>query len=253
MEWLVNIALGISGIVIILALYAFIRNIIRQLREPRVIEKAEVARTNREITFISSSGTSTIASSNGYGKSTYFVTFKIESGRLVTFKVKKQFFLSISDHQTGILTYKGYKLLNFDYEGYPINSIQWKSLNISPFFGSKKHNAPVVRFYGEAKELDVNYHSDQAIDCDQTELNRFIDQLINQESDNFFCLQNEKNQILEVSNSGKNEEFELVYMHPTSQDRFLGKVTGAEALKSVIDAYFNELDVIKEFNLSIES
>lgn len=252
MEGLVYIALGISAIAIFLAIIKIIHNVIKQVKEPTINEKAEIVRTNRETNIVKSGGEATVDTVRGYQKSTYYVTFKLKNKKLVTFKIRKKLFVKLFEHQTGMLTYKGYKLVDFEYEGYPVNTPQRKTMSPTQFFEGKKHTSPVVRFYGEAKELDVDYHSDQAIDCDQMELNKFIDQLIHNESENFFSLESSKGQILEVSNDGINDKFEIVYMQTGSKDRFIGIVDGCETLKSVIDAYFKEENIMENYKLTIE-
>lgn len=124
-----------------------------------------------------------------------------------------------------------------------------KAINADMFFGKKKHTDQTVAFYGEAKDLAVNFHSDQQILCDKLELFRFIDQLWQQTSQNFFALENDGKQILEISNNGKSDDYDLAYLVPNSDVRYIGNIKGTKLLKSVIDSYFNQDDLIELFHL----
>lgn len=249
--WIVYVAIfiGITGIII--AVIKIGQNISKQKKEPVICEKAEITKMKSDTRIVTSSGSSTV-DSGGYEQTNYHLTFKLKSGKSLTFKVNKKLYLKLNEHQTGMLTYKGYKLIKFEYEGYPIQTKERKALNGTAFFGKKKHTNPTVLFYGEAKSLDVDFYSDQKIKCDQLELNRFIDQLGNEQNDNFFSLENDELTILEVANNGENDVFEIVYMKPDSSVRYIGQVNGINRLKAVIDSYFKKENLIKLYDLTEE-
>jgi len=252
MMWLVYIALALAIIIMLYVIYSIIKNIIRQTKEPIMSEKAEVSRKNKENKIVKSNGVYTVDTSGGYERANYYVTFKLRSGKLVTFKVKKKFYLQFENHQTGLLTYRGYKLICFDFEGYPVNDKKRKQMNQTAFFGGKRHTSEVVHFYGESKELDVDYHSTEKIECDQEELNRFIKQLVNNKFESFFILENKEGNVLEVSHDGNSELFDIAYMQPKSKERYLGNLTGIEELKLVVKEYFNHQEMIEKFKLTAE-
>jgi len=250
--WIVYVAIliGLAGIII--AVIKIGRNISKQKKEPVISEKAEIIKMKSDTRSVTSSGASTVDSGNSYEQTSYHLTFKLKSGKSVTFKVPKKLYLKLSEHQTGMLTYKGYKLIQFEYEGYPINTSERKLLNNTSFFTKKNHTNPTVLFYGEIKDLDVNYHSDQKISCDQIELNRLIDQLSNQSSGNFFSLEDREKNVLEVSNSGANDDYEIVYMTAHSISRFIGLVNGSKLLKKLIDSYFKNENLTDLYGLKEE-
>jgi len=120
------------------------------------------------------------------------------------------------------------------------------------FFQRKRHTSQVVDFYGESKELDVNYYSSEKIQCDQEELNRFIDQILNNQYESFFALENNTGNIIEVSNAGNSDLFDIVYMEKQTDMRFIGEIRGFKELKTLIDAYFKDEEITKKFKLSAE-
>ncbi|MCF7930680.1 MAG: DUF2500 domain-containing protein [Acholeplasmataceae bacterium] len=250
--WIVYIAvlIGLAGVVI--AVIKIGKNMSNQRKEPIISEKAEVVKMRSDTRSVTSSGASTVDTSGSYEQTSYHLTFKLKSGKSVTFKVGKKLYLKLSEHQTGMLTFKGYKLIKFEYEGYPINTMERKELNHTAFFTKKKHTNPTVLFYGELKDLDINYHSDQKISCDQLELNRLIDQLSNQSSENFFALEDHEQNILEISNNGKTDDFEIIYMKANSVSRFIGYIKGNILLKKVIDSYFKNENLIDIYGLKEE-
>ena len=253
MIWIVYIAAALAVIITLYIVYKIIKGIIRFSKEPLVKENAEVVRMNRELKKIHSGKHATNAKLNEKDKANHYVTFKLDSGKIVTFMVSKKLYCDLEKHQTGLLHYRGFKFIDFSFDHKTFNEIKKNQTEMMTFFGTKKHDSKTVEFYGEAKELDVNYHSNQTIKCDQIELIRFINQLVNQKCESFFVIEDHEGQILEVSNQGDTELFDLVYMNTQNNERYIGDIKGTKSLELVIDSFFKEEELVKKYELKKEN
>ncbi|MBN2300392.1 MAG: hypothetical protein JXC31_04295 [Acholeplasmataceae bacterium] len=127
-----------------------------------------------------------------------------------------------------------------------------KTIQSNAFFYQKNHQEPTILFYGEAKELDVNIYSDKKVSVSFEELCRFISQLPKQTLENFFCLENQYQQVLEVSNNGKDDVYELIYFNISSNQRYCLIINGIELLNEIVHQYFIGENINQKYNFTTE-
>jgi uncharacterized protein YneF (UPF0154 family) len=158
---------------------------------PEVKISAVVQSTRSDIKNMNQNFTSsTVNQSGGFEQKTYFVDFKVQGGKKLTFKMKKKEWLSYHEGDEGVLIYKGNKIISFEHK----KQTQFKE----NYFDHKPKKGPIVQFYGESKKLDVNIHSTHRISCDLTDLKLFIKDLRDDTSDWFFVLSKNTKEELQV-------------------------------------------------------
>lgn len=147
------------------------------------IERAEVTVVGAftEVKMMNSNFTSqTVDRANSYEQKVYSVQFRMKNNKKLTFKLNKKTWLKYHDGDQGILTYQGYKIIDFEPK---------KLIDITnDYFGHEQELGKTAWFYGEAQGLRINIPSSQPILCDMRELKSLISALEDDSSDWFFTI-----------------------------------------------------------------
>lgn len=158
-----------------------------------------------------------VDSAGGYEQKGYYIQFRTKQNKKLTFRLKKKDWLKYHDGDEGMLTYQGYKIINFE----PMTTM----VEDGYFMQNKTENSS--RFiYGEAQGLGFSVSSTAPVKFELAELKRFIQDLKDDQSDWFFTIktrselrqfEKESDTNIKETNLTTNEEKELLmndlYMH----------------------------------------
>lgn len=187
----VGIIAGIIGFLVMR------KNQIKQKNTPVESVQVTVGGTHTETKMTNKNFTSsTVDSFNAYEQKGYYVQFRTKNNKKLSFRVNKKEWLSYHDGDQGILTYQGYKIIRFEpkkatskYNGYFDSSVQGKN---------------TCWLYGEAIGLQVYVPSTKPVICNHQDIELFLKDLMDDESDWFFTIKNSLKEEIQIEREGKN-------------------------------------------------
>ena len=168
----------------------------------------------------------------------YLITFKFENGVEKPFEVNKKLFFYLEEHQTGRLLYQLNKLIQFDYENYPV----YKKKSEQHFFLAKTIDKPKAYVYGINKELDINIELNQRVACDLIEVSNYIKAAKKCVSDHFIVILHQNKSTLEIAYSLVKDAFDIRYSYRLETISFL-KTVIFEEIENLIQEYFRGVDL----------
>lgn len=231
---------------VILAIALIGKNRKKQKATPEIRTTAKVARLNEQ-----QNSSLSVDSANARTDSVYYVDFVLADKSKVTFKVGKKQFLSLNKGDSGTLTYKGNKLIDFDKSvvAAPVQKQTFQTAKY--FFSNAQKSGLLVKFYADAPGLDISIPSDAQIDCDFAEVSKFLNRWFGSGADSFFGLEKSTGEIIQLSNDGKSQTTEIDIPQPGGYS-YKGMIYSAgEALDCVKD-FFNGADLIGRYKLTLE-
>ncbi len=185
--------IGIVGVMV--AVIVVMNNIKKQKNSPIISVEAKFLGAKAESRIVNQNFSSgTVDSYNGYHVTTNYIEFKPKQGKKISFKVKSKIAIKYNDGDTGILTYQGYKFVDF--------------LVKEPSFSSKTQaveKGKTVLFYGEAEGLDLSVSSKGRINYTFTDLEKLYEKLPQDNSDWFFVLKRDDGAELMVERHGNTD------------------------------------------------
>jgi hypothetical protein len=178
---------------------------------------------------------------------TYLITFKFENGVEKTFKVNKKLFFNLEEHQTGRLSYQLNKLIQFDYEDYPIHQMKSEQ----HYFLDKTIEKPKAYVYGINKELGINIELNQRVASDINEVNNYIKAAKKCVSDHFIVILHQNKSTLEIAYSLVKEAFDIRYSYRLETMSFL-KTVIFEEIDNLIQEFFRGADLRERWEFEKE-
>jgi hypothetical protein len=127
-----------------------------------------------------------------------FVTFKLNTGKLMAFKVRRNIALAYHEGEKGHLTFQGGRFIAFVATGI-------ETLDDDNFFPNRKRIPPFVWVYGEAREIGLSIPSDNPFQSDRMDLQKLVKDLEDDKSDWFLVIKNAQNELLQVERKGQDE------------------------------------------------
>ncbi|MBU1143774.1 MAG: DUF2500 domain-containing protein [Firmicutes bacterium] len=137
----------------------------------------------------------TVDTVRGFTDKSYYVRFRTKTRKVLSFKVKPKAWYKYHEGDQGILTYQGYKILSFEPKQLGIKDIH--------YFDCVKKEGITGWIYGEAQGLDLSISSSDAKLFDMRDLELFIKDIKNDESDWFFTIKNNKGDERQYEKEGK--------------------------------------------------
>lgn len=210
MEFVI-IAIAFIFIGIIAGIIGFLvmrKNQINQKNSP--IERASVVVIGNytESRVVGENFQQTVDTAKGFTDKSYYVRFKTKTRKVLSFKVKPKEWSKYHEGDQGILTYQGYKILSFEPKNVGIKDIQ--------YFDRAKKEGVTGWIYGEAQGLDLNISSSDPKLFDIKDLELFIKDIKNDESDWFFTIKNDRGIERQFEREGKTKIRETALMNDAS-------------------------------------
>ncbi|TNF09893.1 MAG: DUF2500 family protein, partial [Bacillota bacterium] len=137
----------------------------------------------------------TVDTVRGFTDKSYYVRFKTKTRKILSFKVKPKAWYKYHEGDQGILTYQGYKILKFEPKNLGIKDIN--------YFDRTNKEGVTGWIYGESKGLDISIPSSEAKLFDTKDLELFIKDIKNDESDWFFTIKNYNGEERQYEREGK--------------------------------------------------
>lgn len=126
----------------------------------------------------------TVDSARGFTDKSYYVRFRTKTRKILSFKVRPKEWYKYHEGDQGILTYQGYKIISFEAKNVGIKDLA--------YFDRSKKEGKTGWIYGEATGLDLSIPSTEPKLFDIKDLELFIKDVKNDESDWFFTIKNDK-------------------------------------------------------------
>lgn len=170
-----------------------------------VTTQATVIRTYTDERYVNENFTSRTvdSSSNNFVKS-YMVEFRIKGGKSVYLKSKKKVWLQIHDGDKGELVYRNQKMIGF------IPKEKVIIIDDEIMTTKEKKIGLICMIYGEAKDSEFCYESNQQLEVNLLDVKKLIKQLKYDETDWFFVLSNEKGDQLQIERAPDDEIQETI-------------------------------------------
>jgi hypothetical protein len=152
---------------------------------------------------------STVDSYNGYQQKSYYIHFRTKKNQKLSFRVSKKIWLTFHDGDQGMLTYQGYKILNFEHK---------KGIELNDSYFDRTHQSEKPFYiYGQAQNLGVNIDSKLPFPCHLRDLKRFISALKEDSSDWFFTLKKDEDTIFQYEKENENDILETDFKNDQTQ------------------------------------
>jgi hypothetical protein len=238
---------AISAIIYIIVI------IMRNSKLPIVTGMAEVVRSDANSLVVNADGTTTLDEFRGSANKSFLLSFRLENGQKVTFRVKKELYFHVLEHQTGVLTYQGYKLISFNYEGYPIATKQRKRLSTLAVFSGQADDTTDVVVYGECQALKIEIRSDEAINCTLKEVNDYLQRILNKNYEHFIVLTHRNGNGLEITSTKKDGFVEIVFLVTKEKHRYTITIGNSQEIINLIESFFDGWDLRSQAEFVIES
>ncbi|RJX24592.1 MAG: DUF2500 family protein [Acholeplasma sp.] len=171
------------------------KNQVNQKNSP--IERASVVVLGNyaESRMVNENFQQTVDTAQAFTDKSYYVRFKTKTKKILSFQVKKKDWLKYHEGDQGILTYQGYKIIDFEPKNVGIKDIN--------YFDRVKKEGKTGWIYGEAQALDLHISSSEPKLFDIKDLELFIKDVKNDESDWFFTIKNNKGIERQYEREGK--------------------------------------------------
>lgn len=160
-------ALIISMLAVFWALFHVFRKMIRRRKAPEVYRIAVVARLDDDHPLM-----------RRFAQASHRLVFRVKDDYLV-FPVKKNVFESYSEGDKGELLYRNDRFISFDVTGSDLPLFEERAEQVSD---------SSITFYGEARQLGIDIHSDRAKAVTIDEAIEWYHAFIDDSSDWFFVL-----------------------------------------------------------------
>jgi len=188
-----------------------------------------------------------------HAETQYFVDFEPEIGSMKTLRFDKNLLPAIMQGEYGRILYKGGKVINFIRHSYPNDAYNSNNFNIPP--GSSECSDRTteddpIRFYGEVEKLDLNVMSTDPLYCNNSDINSFVDNLLESKAVGFFCLGNAQGRIIEFSNENNPTIFEIRI--PTNENAYEAQIHSS-LIKILINSFLNGENVINQYSFRLSN
>ena len=156
-------------------------------------------------------------------------------------------YFNLEEHQTGRLTYQLNRLIQFDYEDYPIHQMKREQ----HFVLKKTIDKPKAYVYGINKELGINIELNQRIACDLIGVSNYIKAAKSCVYDYFIVILHQNKSTLEIAYSCVKEAFDIRYSYLLETKSFL-KTVIFEEIDRLIQEYFRGADLREKWEFEKE-
>ena len=230
-------------IVFFVIIKLFIKNA-KQISTEEEYVRAEVLRTNTK-----ANGFSLQAGSN-YDHTQYFVEFYTDFGKTLVLTCNKRTYSTLLPGHYGDLVYKGTKLISFiRLVGH--EEAKQERLNEEGYFFQKKGPKNTgVFFYCDAPSLNIKIPTDQPIEVDYGEVKNYLSRLFDNETDNFFGLDNH-NMTIQFWHDGKTDEIGIDIPVPSENGSYQAIINGIDTCLEIVEAFFEGESVYRLANFEL--
>ncbi len=205
--------------------------------------RAEIIKTDTSINNMTK-----VENFNNYDNTKCFVEFRTDQGLAVVLSCEEKVFYELLPGFYGNLTYQGSSLVSFErLIGHEEARIQEKLDNLY-FFEKKGEQGDTLSFWCEAPSLDVHVPTNETIKLDIDEVFMYIDRMYDNNTENFFGLEDDK-KIIQFINDGNKDEIIVDVPDITKDGSYQTIIDSTDEAKELVTAFYNKENVrfVKNF------